>query len=294
MLAAGDAAAAMQFASCAPRDMTWNRSMRACSSTSATACCSPSATARDGRRFPERYSAAYAETAQALGAEGLLRMLALATEEEQAFRRSSQRDLVLEVLLVRLALLDRTVDLDRALRALGAGGGGGPPAPAGQRSGELPGRAGGSKRRRSRRVRKRRRRRAVRSRSSPCSPRGTRSWRRSSPRPTVAASLKDARPSDCRDGGVTLTLPPHGFQVGAAVDAWHAGSAGERAGATLGIQRAHPRRPAGDQPPDAMPASPARLVIGSGRRGTRSRPARSTPDSRAILLNRLWTCSTPA
>jgi len=28
-------------------------------------------------------------------------------------------------------------------------------------------------------------------------------------RPTVAASLKEARPSACRDDGITLTLPPH-------------------------------------------------------------------------------------
>ena len=104
--------------------------MRACSSTSATACCSPSATARDGRRFPERYSAAYAETAQALGAEGLLRMLLTLATEEAGVPPLESADLVLEVLLVRLALLDRTVDLDRALPALGAGGGGGPPAPA--------------------------------------------------------------------------------------------------------------------------------------------------------------------
>jgi DNA polymerase-3 subunit gamma/tau len=67
---------------------------------------------------PERYQATYGETAAALGVEDLLRMLTLATDEEQVFRRSSQQGLVLEVLLVRLALLDRTVDLDRLLAAL--------------------------------------------------------------------------------------------------------------------------------------------------------------------------------
>ncbi|MFN2421705.1 MAG: DNA polymerase III subunit gamma/tau [Gemmatimonadota bacterium] len=71
---------------------------------------------------PARYLEAYRETASALGQEDLLRMLTLATDEEQVFRRSSQQALVLEVLLVRLALLDRTVDLDRLLAALGSGG----------------------------------------------------------------------------------------------------------------------------------------------------------------------------
>lgn len=71
---------------------------------------------------PERLYARYQETADALGAEDLLRMLTLATEEEQPFRRSSQQSLVLEVLLVRLALLDRSVDLEVVLRSLGKGG----------------------------------------------------------------------------------------------------------------------------------------------------------------------------
>jgi hypothetical protein len=48
-------------------------------------------------------------------------MLTLATEEEQPFRRSSRQSLVLEVLLVRLALLDRSVDLELILRSLGKG-----------------------------------------------------------------------------------------------------------------------------------------------------------------------------
>ncbi len=71
---------------------------------------------------PERLYARYQETADELGAEDLLRMLTLATEEEQPFRRSSRQSLVLEVLLVRLALLDRSVDLEVVLRSLGKGG----------------------------------------------------------------------------------------------------------------------------------------------------------------------------
>jgi DNA polymerase-3 subunit gamma/tau len=156
---------------------------------------------------PERYHAAFAATAQALGAEGLLRMLTLATEEEQAFRHSSQQDLVLEVLLVRLALLDRTVDLDRALETIREGGAGGRPDPP-------PGPAKAPR---------------PRAETSPA-PGGTRAkveaggpltlesllaaWDEvveeiHAARPTVAASLKEARPSACREEGVTLTLPRH-------------------------------------------------------------------------------------
>jgi DNA polymerase-3 subunit gamma/tau len=71
---------------------------------------------------PERLYTRYQETADELGAEDLLRMLTLATEEEQPFRKSSRQSLVLEVLLVRLALLDRSVDLDLVLRSLEKGG----------------------------------------------------------------------------------------------------------------------------------------------------------------------------
>ena len=178
----------------------------------------------DGARWaeiPERYHAAYAASAETLGAEGLLRMLTLATEEEQTFRRSSQQDLVLEVLLVRLALLDRTVDLDRALRALSAEGGGARPARApdsrpAPRS-PAPGAGGGIRSSHDRVV------------EPAASPRGTSEGGQATAaltlesllaawddvveevlaaRPTVAASLKEARPSACRADGVTLTLPP--------------------------------------------------------------------------------------
>jgi len=178
----------------------------------------------DGERWaevPERYHGAYASTAETLGAEGLLRMLTLATEEEQAFRRSSQQDLVLEVLLVRLALLDRTVDLDRALQTLGAQAGGSraarspAPRPAPRSSAPRAGAAGEPAR-------------DAAAEPAP-RPRGTSgsgpaagpltlesllaAWDEVveevlAARPTVAASLKEARPSACRDDGVTLTLPP--------------------------------------------------------------------------------------
>jgi DNA polymerase III subunit gamma/tau len=59
----------------------------------------------------------------------LLRMLNVLGEIEIRFKRSGQQQLLVETLLVRFALLDRTVDLEDVLRAIGNGGG--PPAPAG-------------------------------------------------------------------------------------------------------------------------------------------------------------------
>jgi DNA polymerase-3 subunit gamma/tau len=166
---------------------------------------------------PERYHEAFAATAQALGVEGLLRMLTLATEEEQPFRHSSQQDLVLEVLLVRLALLDRTVDLDQALETLRPGGAGGrsapsprpakapapnpapqpQPAKAGAPGAETSPAPGGS----------------MAETSVPLTLESLlAAWDEvveeiHAVRPTVAASLKEARPSACRERIVTLTLP---------------------------------------------------------------------------------------
>jgi DNA polymerase-3 subunit gamma/tau len=53
----------------------------------------------------------------------LLRMLSAVTELEPRFRKSGQQQLLLEALLVRFALLDRTVSLEAMLRGLGGGGG---------------------------------------------------------------------------------------------------------------------------------------------------------------------------
>src|SRR5436190_9340318 len=55
----------------------------------------------------------------------LLRMLSIATELEPRFRKSAQQQLLLEAMLVRFALLDRTVSLEDMLRGLGGGRGGG-------------------------------------------------------------------------------------------------------------------------------------------------------------------------
>jgi hypothetical protein len=134
-------------------------------------------------------------------------MLTLATEEEQAFRHSSQQDLVLEVLLVRLALLDRTVDLDRALETIREGGAGGrpdsppPPAKAPRPRAETSPAPGGT--------------RAKVEAGGPLTLESLlAAWDEvveeiHAARPTVAASLKEARPSACREEGVTLTLPRH-------------------------------------------------------------------------------------
>ena len=56
-------------------------------------------------------------------AADLVRMLTALTDLEPHFRRSGQQQLLVETLLVRLALLDRTVDLEAVLRSLGGGSG---------------------------------------------------------------------------------------------------------------------------------------------------------------------------
>jgi DNA polymerase-3 subunit gamma/tau len=62
----------------------------------------------------------------------LLRMLTMLVEIEPHFRRSAQQQLLFETLLVRFALLDRTIGLEEILRGLdgagSSGGGGGSPA----------------------------------------------------------------------------------------------------------------------------------------------------------------------
>lgn len=55
----------------------------------------------------------------------VLRMLALLTQAEGAIRRSSNARLVVETLLLRWAMMDRTVDLEAVLRGEQGGGGGG-------------------------------------------------------------------------------------------------------------------------------------------------------------------------
>lgn len=55
----------------------------------------------------------------------LLRMLSAITELEPRYRRSAQQQMLVETMLVRFALMDRTVSLEEVLRGLGPGDGGG-------------------------------------------------------------------------------------------------------------------------------------------------------------------------
>ncbi|MDQ6719043.1 MAG: DNA polymerase III subunit gamma/tau [Gemmatimonadota bacterium] len=58
----------------------------------------------------------------------LLRMLAAISTLEPNFRKSGQQQMLVEMLLVRLALIDRTVSIEDLLRGMGSGGGAGAPA----------------------------------------------------------------------------------------------------------------------------------------------------------------------
>ena len=70
----------------------------------------------------ERMRDALVARREAFQASDLLRMLSALTELEPRFRKSGQQQLLLEALLVRFALLDRTVSLEAVLRGLGGGG----------------------------------------------------------------------------------------------------------------------------------------------------------------------------
>ncbi len=59
-----------------------------------------------------------------LASADLLRMLGMIGELEPRFKRSGQQQLLLETLLVRIALMDRTIALEEVIRGLGGGGGG--------------------------------------------------------------------------------------------------------------------------------------------------------------------------
>ena len=78
----------------------------------------------------DRTRDALVERREAFAAGDLLRMLSAITELEPRFRKSGQQQLLLEALLVRFALLDRTVTLENVLRGLGGEGSGGAPEPA--------------------------------------------------------------------------------------------------------------------------------------------------------------------
>jgi DNA polymerase-3 subunit gamma/tau len=71
----------------------------------------------------EHARAALEARRQAFTPVDLLRMLNALTELEPRFRRSGQQQLLLETILVRFALLDRSVELEEVLRGLGGQGG---------------------------------------------------------------------------------------------------------------------------------------------------------------------------
>src|SRR3954462_8138728 len=70
----------------------------------------------------DRARDALAAGASRFVAADLVRMLTALTELEPRFRRSGQQQLLVETLLWRRALLDRTVDIESLLRGLGGGG----------------------------------------------------------------------------------------------------------------------------------------------------------------------------
>jgi len=72
----------------------------------------------------DRTREALAQRAGQLDSGDLLRMLSAITELEPRFRRSGQQQMLVETLLVRFALMDRTVSLEEVLRGLGPDDGG--------------------------------------------------------------------------------------------------------------------------------------------------------------------------
>jgi DNA polymerase-3 subunit gamma/tau len=87
----------------------------------------------------ERARDALVERKSAFAPGDVLRMLTAVSELESRFRKSGQQQLLLEALLVRFALLDRTVSLEAMLRGLGGAkdGGGETGEPASVRRAEL-------------------------------------------------------------------------------------------------------------------------------------------------------------
>ena len=77
----------------------------------------------DVPELPERARAALEERRARWAAADLLRMLSAIGELEPRFRKSGQQQLLIETLLVRFALLDRTVEIEDLLRGLGGDGG---------------------------------------------------------------------------------------------------------------------------------------------------------------------------
>jgi len=73
--------------------------------------------------LPDRVRAALTERSARWSAADLLRMLSAIGELEPRFRKSGQQQLLVETLLVRFALLDRTVEIEDLIRGLNGEGG---------------------------------------------------------------------------------------------------------------------------------------------------------------------------
>src|SRR5256885_386890 len=73
--------------------------------------------------LPERVRTALSARSARWSAADLLRMLSAIGELEPRFRKSGQQQLLVETLLVRFALLDRTVEIEDLLRGLNGEGG---------------------------------------------------------------------------------------------------------------------------------------------------------------------------
>ena len=79
--------------------------------------------------------------AETLAAGDVLRMLTALSDLEPRFRKSGQQQLLVELLLVRFALLDRTLSLEDVLRGLGGNGGNGDGGEGSARGGASPSRS---------------------------------------------------------------------------------------------------------------------------------------------------------
>lgn len=98
------------------------------------------------RYVPEEHVRRYEEMAARFAPGDLLRMLSALAEldSDGRFRKSEQQRILLEVMLLKFAMLDRTVDLEELLDAMG-GGGGNPSTVSGAPGSPAPPRPGGGK-----------------------------------------------------------------------------------------------------------------------------------------------------
>ncbi len=136
---------------------------------------------------------ALSERINKLSAGDLLRMLNAVADLEPQFRKSGQQQVLVEMLLVRFALMDRTVELEEVLRAMGGAGAG-----AHRQRGLRPRRRPPRARRRSVRLPRRRHPRPRRWPSS---------WRRPAPRTTRPLSSPRAASRVVTDAQAPLAAP---------------------------------------------------------------------------------------